>query len=363
MIVLVSQCYPPQVGGIETLMADLASQLSQNTLLTVLTKAHPESTNFDPQQPYPVQRFQGNKWIRRFKLRKALKAIHADKPVTHVLTDSWKSAKTILPMAKHLNIPVHCLAHGNDVLTKNKFWRRRYIQQTLAQCTNVIAVSHATQDIVKSLNITHSQVIHNGVDDQAYQGQVKPLNTTSPQLLTLARLEPRKGQDQVLKAIAILKKQWPNIHYHIAGSGCDLPRLQQYVHDLKLADHVTFHGRVSQAEKIALLKRADFFIMPVRYDVSHHSIEGLGISLIEAQLMGLPVITGQVGGVTEVIQHASTGLCCDGTSSDAVANAIACLLDDPKQAKKLAQNGQRHAQAHFTHSVMLKRYKNLLSLN
>ena len=113
--------------------------------------------------------------------------------------------------------------------------------------------------------------------------------------------------------------------------------------------------------KAELLQQADIFVMPVRHDRKTHSIEGFGIALAEAQMAGCVVLTGQVGGVLDVVQDQTTGYCCDGDSSDSVLDAIRYILQHPEHAHACAQAGQTYANKHFSVTAMGTQYLSLIN--
>lgn len=360
MIIMLTQCFPPNIGGIETVMSDLADLLSKHYTLEVITKAVNGDKNWDGTQPYSISRIQGSKFLRQWRLKKIITQKNSLSPIKLFITDSWKSAQTILPLAKKQRIPIIALAHGNDVLTKNKRYRAHRIRNTLNACKHVVAVSDATKNLVFELGINHCSTIHNGIDSSKYLNTTKTINFSEPNLLTIARIEPRKGHDQVIQALPKLLAIWPKLQYHIAGTGHDDIRLKDMVTRLSLQDHVTFHGHVSQQQKLELLNTSDLFVMPVRHDQITHSIEGFGISLVEAQLAGLPVLTGLSGGVNDVVTHNLTGFQCNGNDPESVTTQITSILKNQKNTVECAKKGQIHASKYFTHAYMLQQYQVLI---
>ena len=361
MILMVTQCFPPNMGGIEKVMSELASLLNTENTIEVITKNTKGAKNWDIHQSFPITRICGNKFLRQWRIKKLLKQKIKASTVKIIITDSWKSAKTIMPIAKKHQLPVISLAHGNDVLTKNKASRLYNIKHTLDACQHVVAVSHATKEMVLSLGISNCSTIHNGINIDAYLNIDKKICFEAPHLLTVARLEPRKGQDRIIQILPDLVKHYPNIHYHIAGTGQYEAQLKLLAKTLNVSEHVTFHGYINDEQKKALLRQTDLFVMPVRHDKHTHSIEGFGISLVEAQLAGLPVLTGQSGGVSDVVTHKKTGFNCDGDDTSAVLNGILEVLDDTDLALTCAKKGQQNAQEKFSHQFMIKQYQKLIN--
>ena len=358
---MVTQCFPPNMGGIEKLMSELASLLNTKNTVEVITKNTKGAENWDTNQVFPIVRIDGNKFLRQWRIRKLLKQKVKASSINILITDSWKSARTILPIAKKFKLPIISLAHGNDVLTKDKTFRKNKITRTLMECQHVVAVSDTTKKMVLSLGISHCATINNGINIDAFLNTDKKICFKAPQLLTVARLEPRKGQDRIIQTLPDLVKRFPKIHYHIAGTGQYEAQLRLLAETLNVNEHVTFHGYVNDEQKKALLRQADLFVMPVRHDKQTHSIEGFGISLVEAQLAGLPVLTGRSGGVSDVVTHKKTGFNCDGDDTSAVLNGILEILDDTDLALTCAKKGQQNAQEKFSHAEMLRQYNALIN--
>lgn len=355
---MLCQCFPPAAGGIQTLMADLAHGLALHHPLRVITKQQHSSGTWDSQQPYPITRISGPKFWRRWMMKYHVKGYLSKHNTQAIITDSWKSAALVAKLAKTLHTPIITLTHGNDMLCKNKANRAKRIRQSLQACQHIVSVSTYTAQLVERHGFC-STVIHSGIKAIPLKSSITPDNQ-QPILLTIARLEARKGIDRVIEALPHLSKQWPNMTYVVAGSGSDLHRLQALAKQLGVTSRVRFLGRVDEANKALLLAQADLFVMPVRHDTQQHSVEGFGISLIEAQMAKCPVLTGQSGGVSDVIQHGITGYTCDGNSPEAVCQQIMSILQQPEAAKACAQRAYNQAQARFTHEVMIQQYLALI---
>jgi phosphatidylinositol alpha-1,6-mannosyltransferase len=361
-IIIVTQCFAPDVGGIEQVMAHLAAAWSQVSSVVVLADAskNPRAAQWDKAQPYRIERFSGPKPWRRHQKRRALRKHTASGHTVWLCCDSWKSATTARSAITSTTVTCLCMAHGNDVLDKGSSKRRQRIVAGLQTADAVVAVSQDTLQRVQTLGIDTGVVINNGV---TLTSPARPEQAchSKPLMFTVSRLEPRKGHDQVIRAISGLKTQWPGIRYLIAGSGPDRARLQSLVSELQCQEQVIFLGRVSDAEKHYWLQQADLFVMPVRLDTKAHSIEGFGMALAEAQLSGCPVLTGRVGGVLDVVQDRQTGVVCDGDDTTDVQEKITWMLQNPEDCRAFAKQAQLQAQQKFTIPAMAEKYLQLLA--
>jgi phosphatidylinositol alpha-1,6-mannosyltransferase len=367
MIVVLTQCFPPSIGGIEVLMKGLADSLTTaGRDVMVLADGHrdPQEAVHDQRFAFPVQRFAGVKpWRWRRKAR-ALEALTRDARLEAVFTDSWKSAEHVIELLKICGVPVVCLAHGNDVLAKGRARRRRRIRNVLGKAKRVAANSADTARRVRDLGVAPEQVVvvNPGVappappSEDARTRMTDRIGRGRPLLLTLARIEPRKGQDQVITVLPDLLADFPELTYVIAGDGPYRSRLNTLARDLGVAPRVRFLGRVSEDEKAALFEMADLFVMPVREDASTQSVEGFGIAYVEAAFRALPCVGGRGGGAGDAVIDGETGALCDGDDPGDVEKAIRNCLADPEGLQRLGAAARRRAEREFTWPIACERY-------
>lgn len=165
-----------------------------------------------------------------------------------------------------------------------------------------------------------------------------------PTIVTVARLADRyKGHDVVLEAMPRVLAALPDAHWHVVGDGALRAELQSRAHTLGVGEAVTFHGRVDDASRNALLEDSWVFVMPSRLPDRGAGGEGFGIVYLEAAAAGLPVIAGAVAGALDAVDDGVTGLLVDPTKSEAVAEALISLLSDSRRARAMGEAGRRWA--------------------
>ncbi len=154
-----------------------------------------------------------------------------------------------------------------------------------------------------------------------------------------AILRGEKGHQVLLHALAIVKKNRPQIRYLIAGQGQDKPLLEALIQELGLDDNVLLAGII---EHIApLLRVSDIAVLPSLN-------EPLGMFQIEAQFLEVPTITSDAGGIPETIAHEQTGLMVEAGNVAQCAKAIKWVLDHPLEAKQFAKAGKRKVVEQFS---------------
>ncbi|MDT7041982.1 glycosyltransferase family 4 protein [Candidatus Nitronereus thalassa] len=266
-------------------------------------------------------------------------------------------------------VPYLLYAHGEEIqthLTSKKFsWLMPKIYNGAAA---VIANSTNTKHILENIG-THAHNIH--IINPGVSGELFNNSNTSgeairerhklrqdPVLLTVGRLNCRKGQDMVIKALPKILDEFPTVKYLIVGIGGDGAYLQNLVYEYGVVDHVVFAGEVPDDELSGYYAAGDIFVMPNRQ--IGEDIEGFGIVFLEASAMGKPVIGGTSGGTEDAIVEGVTGFRVDGTQIEAICDAVRTLLSDPTRAKALGDNGRQRVLTEFTWEQIFQKTRSVV---
>ncbi|HMQ35613.1 MAG TPA: glycosyltransferase family 4 protein [Chloroflexaceae bacterium] len=170
--------------------------------------------------------------------------------------------------------------------------------------------------------------------EQPWSSVVGPWSTR-PMVLFIGQLVPRKGFDLLARAMPAIIREVPAARFvFVSHNRAGEDELRRLVEEGGVADRMELLGRVSEEEKLRLLREAAVVAAPSRY-------EGFGIPLIEALLAGAPVVTTDVMAGNEVIAHERTGLLTPYGDVDALAAAVVRLLRDPALGRALAEAGRR----------------------
>ncbi|HXK21838.1 MAG TPA: glycosyltransferase, partial [Myxococcota bacterium] len=170
-------------------------------------------------------------------------------------------------------------------------------------------------------------VVPLGVDPRVAQAVREP--ASPPRLLTIARLVPKKGLEDALRAFARLRAHADAWHYDIVGDGPLRGALGQLAEELEISDRVRFHGFLSREDTIDALRRASVFLLASRVD-ANGSTEGTPVALLEAASLGVPVVATQHAGIPEILppQARSEGFLADSGDVAALGDALARLARD-----------------------------------
>jgi phosphatidylinositol alpha-1,6-mannosyltransferase len=246
-------------------------------------------------------------------------------------------------------IPYMCYVHGEDVSTaRTSRELTLLVQQVLRRADFLIANSRATERLLReewALPAERVRLLHPGVDTTRFVPATRNDQVREhlgwgnrPVLLTVGRLQKRKGHDQMIRALCTIRKALPNILYAIVGEGEERAFLEDLVAREGLGGQVQFLGEVGDEGLVRCYQQCDLFVLPNRQ--VGRDIEGFGMVLLEAQACGKPVVAGASGGTAETMRIPESGqvVCCDGPEHLAVL--LPELLSDPDRLVRMGAAGR-----------------------
>ena len=372
MIIITTQCFSPQIGGIEALMTGMADSLSNIGKKVLVLADGKTPLDSDKDKKYSIKRFDGWKPFRRIRKARYLEKICNEKDVETIFADSWKSIEYLNKKNKKILV----LAHGTEIPKQHwtiifdtiRFKRRRIIN-SYRNVHKIIANSNYTKDLMQaSLNIDHNniQIIHPGIDVYAdfISHEIRKdieniIGNKHPVITTLARVEKRKGHKYIIYAVHELKNKFPYLIYLIAGKGPYLETIKGLVKKLNLEKHVLFLGWISEPEKSVILAKSDIFAMtPV---TSGESVEGFGMAFIDAAFHGVAALGSDDGGIKDAIIDGQTGIICKKNDQLDITNNIEKLLENKKLRDQLGANGKKIAKEEYSWDKKIYEYLNATS--
>jgi phosphatidylinositol alpha-1,6-mannosyltransferase len=223
----------------------------------------------------------------------------------------------------------------------------------------IVANSHNTARRLESLGVTPERirVVEPGVDPERFRPDLSPdlskdelRRALAPAgeivMLSVGRLQARKGHDLAIAALDLVRREVPNLRYVIVGDGEERPRLERLVTDRGLSRLVTFVGKVEEDDLPRYYAASDFFVHPNR--VHGDDFEGFGIVFVEAASSGLATIGGASGGVPEAVEDGVTGLLVRGDDVDELASVVRRLSTDTELRRRLGDAGRERVLRYFT---------------
>ena len=261
--------------------------------------------------------------------------IHSENKIDFILSTHYAPCFCAVFLRLFYGIPYGVLTHGNEVYSK---WpamslKRRIIwfvfdsvkrQIVLKYANQIYANTFFTKSLVEKITSNKNITIIN--PPIGLLPNDEDVNTDNHYLLSLGRLVERKGYQNLIKALPIVLSKYPNLKYVIAGSGPYEKELRKLVDVLNLKESVIFKGRVSENDKVELLKNCSVFVLPSYEIPEQQSVEGFGLSLLEANVYGKFVISTMSGGIPEAVDDGRTGILVPEGSITELGNAIILFL-------------------------------------
>ena len=229
----------------------------------------------------------------------------------------------------------------------------------------IIANSNFTKELAIRVGI-NSKKIHvifpgifkpKNIERDEKESAEKIFGDSFPRIITVARLDRRKGHDKILMLIKNLKIKFPKIKYVSIGFGDEEKNLIKLSKELSLGREVVFINKIDNNLKNALVSSSNLFLMPSR--IEKKSIEGFGISYIEAASYGVGSIGGKDGGAPDAISHNQTGLICDGNDLNSIYDSVINYFEN-ENFVKFGNNAKDFSEKFYWEKVV-KNYLNLIN--
>lgn len=166
------------------------------------------------------------------------------------------------------------------------------------------------------------------------------------QIATTARLTEKKGIEYSIRAVAKLLNTYPNLEYNIVGDGALRDDLQRLIDELGASHSIRLLGWMQQREVVQVLEHSHLFVAP-SVTAADGNQDAPVNTLKEAMAMGLPVVATRHGGIPELVQEGTSGLLVPERDAEAIAQALASLIDHPDRWVDMGKAGRAYVEAHY----------------
>ena len=364
MFVISTRSFPPETGGMQNLMGGLANALLNHGPVKVFADKFEGSEEYDQFSKLEIERYGGIKLLRKYrKANRINDFIKSNQNIKSIFFDHWKSIEKINKKVIE-KIPTFCLIHSKEINHPLGSSLNKRVINSFKKTKFIIANSNFTKKLGIEIGLPKEKiyVIHPGCEEpfkieKEYELKADKIYQDSfPKIITVARLDRRKNHQNILMCIRNLKEIFPKIKYISIGDGAEKNNLIKLVKELKIDNQVTLLSAIDSKLKNALLKKSNLFLMPsILYK---KSVEGFGISFIEAACYGVGSIGGKIGGASDAIKENSTGLICDGDNIESIyENIIKFFKND--NYKKFGNNAEKFSE-NFYWKIIVKKYLQLI---
>ena len=363
MFVVATRNFPPDLGGIQNLMEGLSNSLLNHGPVKVFADEFKESDIYDKKSKLDINRIGGLRIFRKYRKANLIKEYFNDNIVRAIFFDHWKSIENISSDVLKKTTSF-CLIHSKEINHSENTLINRRMCKALSKANFVIANSDFTKNLAEKNGVERKKIkiINPGTNypidiDQKYIDQAKTLFENSfPKIITVARLDKRKSHQNILMTIKNIKPKFPQIKYISIGDGDEKKNLENLRKELGLANNVDLIYNIDEQLKAALIKESELFLMPsVKYK---KSVEGFGISFIEAASYGVGSIGGEIGGASDAIKNNETGFLCNGNDLSSIYDCIVKFFDNDNY-KNLGSNAENFSK-NFKWEKIIKKYLRLI---
>lgn len=367
--ILVTNDFPPKVGGIQTYLWDLWSRLPAGSF-SVITTDHPGAADWDRTHGFDVHRVRTPLLVPGPALLTTIRTLARQRGSDLVVLDPVANTT---PLVGRLPLPHAVIVHGAEVVVPASLpFVQLAVRRSLRTASLVIAAGDypaaAAQEAAG--RPVSTVVVPPGVDAQRFSplpGSQRAgvrrrwgIPEDAPLVVSLSRLVPRKGMDRLIEAAAIMAGEHPGLQVLIAGDGRDRQRLQRRIDELGAP--VRLCGRVGDAEMPELVGAADVFAMLCRSRWLGLEQEGFGIVFLEAAACGVPQVAGDSGGARDAVADGVSGVVVDRpTDPAAIAAAIGGLLADDDRRRAMGAAARNRAITEFDRDLLAGRLAGAIS--
>ena len=363
MFVISTRNFPPDIGGMQNLMGGLALSLLKHGPVKVFAEETEEDNVYDIKSGMDITRVSGFKIFRKFRKANLVKEFSLKNSVRAFFFDHWKSIEKIDNKILS-NTPSFCLIHSKEINHSEGSFINKRMLKSLNKANFVISNSEYTKKLAikNGLDEKKIKIINPGcnypikIDNKSLDQAKELYRNCFPKIITVARLDKRKNHQNILMTIKNLKPRFPNIKYISIGDGEEMANLENLKNQLGLGNEVTLLKNSSELLKVALLEQSDLFLMPSI--IYKKSVEGFGISFIEAAAYETGSIGGVAGGASDAIQNGVTGYLCDGENLKSIYESIVKYYDNDN-FKQLSKNAFVFSK-NFHWDKIVKKYIKLL---
>lgn len=371
---VLTEIFPPTFGGSGRYFSELYSRLPRDQYLIYAAET-PTAAEYDRTHDLNLVRRPmviGDRGIRRYgslkfylqtalRVRKLVKRegigmIHCGRNLPEGFVGYLVN--------KLCGVPYLFFTHGEDISVSRRSREMTWMtRRVMAAARGAIGNSFNTRRLLIEewgYPAERIGVIQPGVDTTRYvpvprdEAQRTELGWSGRTvILTVGRLQKRKGQDMMIRALAAIRQSHPSVLYAIIGTGEEDAPLRELAKREGQQDHVQFIGGVSDDRMLQCHQQCDLFALPNR--AVGPDLEGFGIVLLEAQACGKPVLAGNNGGTGETMDAPHTGVIVDCSEPEPLATAVNELLSDPTRMTEVGRRGRSWVTERFDWSNVAER--------
>ncbi len=374
---VITPYFPPEVGGACRMLGGIADSLAaEGHSVTVLAfgsgsaieKQHDDAANYNVRRVHA--QWQNLKTVTA--MGGTLGRLVARSRFDLIFCGTAYSSAALAYLATRLRAtPYVVYSHGEDVaIVADSTWKRLLLKRALQGSKHTFANSAFTQEALTRAGAVDVETLHPSINAAPYLATTDERaerfaifaglsGRTENLLITVARLQERKGHDVVIRALPMIACQVRNVHYLIVGKG-DQGRILDLAQELGVRDRVTIMESLSESDLAGAYRASTLHVLVSRAD-ANSEVEGFGTVYLEAGAAGRPSVAGDHGGAPEAVIDGVTGVLVDPTSAEETARVIVQLLQDDVRRVAMGDAARKRTVETFDDSLFLNRIREVCS--
>jgi phosphatidylinositol alpha-1,6-mannosyltransferase len=373
--VLVTNDFPPKVGGIQAYLWELWRRLDPESFVVLTATSDPKWLAFDEarrEEGFQIERVPGR--ILYFPTPGAARSV---RELAQRIGASYVVFDPVLPLGllgPRIGLPYGVVLHGAEVTVPGRLpLVRPALGHVLKGASLIVSAGgYPANEGSRAARapLAHAVEIPPGVDCERFvpldpaaateQRGRFGLPTAGPLIVSVSRLVPRKGMDVLIEAVNRLAPSYPDLTLAIVGRGREAEHLTELASTARA--RVQLLGPVADEDLPGLLGAADIFAMVCHSRWWGLEQEGFGIVFLEAAAAGVPQVAGDSGGAAEAVEDGITGVVVrEPEDPGEVATALRKLLADDKLRVQMGRNARQRAVASFDYARLAPRLAGALA--
>jgi phosphatidylinositol alpha-1,6-mannosyltransferase len=368
-VLILAGSFPPRRGGVPQSLAALCRHFDPKRIAVVASR-DPGDAETDRSLPYPV--FRHDRAIRAGLVSRAplrvgwglaryfaflLGVVRRVRPeVIFSFNCGLQHVVSGAALRRFFQIPYVAYVHGEDLPAPGRLLKKDRLRlPLLGRADLVLTNSEFSRRRLEALGCgagkTH--VVSAGISTERFTpgdggGMRRALGIGAEDsvLLTIGRLDFRKGHDLVIRALPLLRAEFPRSRYLVVGEGPERGKLQALAREMGVAESVLFAGFQPDERLPAYYRACDVFVMHNR--TLPDDVEGFGLVFLEANACGKPVVGGRSGGAVEAVAHGETGFLVAPNDLQGLVQTLQKLLRDSALRRQMGLAGSRRAVEEFS---------------
>ena len=231
MYLIVTRAFPPELGGMQSLMWGLTKEMSKNFMIKVFADYQENHKEFDNNENFSIERVGGIKFLRKIRKAQLVNEYLKENKVQGIIADHWKSLELINTEKKK-----YCLIHGKEINHPKGSSLNKRANKVLNNVEMVIANSEYTKNLAINNGVNKDKliVINPGVNPveklnkKSLEKVESLLKIKTPRLITVSRFDKRKNHQKIIMSLRNLKQQYPDIVYICIGYGDEEENLKKH---------------------------------------------------------------------------------------------------------------------------------------